>query len=68
MIKFADGDNGSNWDLYDDGTTTIQYIATRNGAADGCFGNLAHIRKLIRNGYFPYTLTEHGRTMMATHS
>ena len=69
---FAQGDPESNWDYVVDwpwkdepGEAAIWYVARPGkGAASGYFGDIQHIRKLIRNGHFNYTLSPLGMELV----
>ena len=69
---FAIGNNDSNWDYYIDkpwndnpDKWAIWFIAKPNsGALDGYMGDIQHIKKLIRQGYWHNEFTEFGKTVM----
>lgn len=55
----------SNWDIYADERGTLYSIARPgSGAGSTFFGDVAHVRNLIRAGHFSATLTEYGRRIM----
>ena len=67
---FAIGGNESNnfcdnWDLYADAKGHIYSIARPDsGASNSSFGDVRHIKNLMRQGYFSDTLTDYGKILM----
>lgn len=66
---FAIG-NG-NWDYYIDKPWTdnpdkwaIWFVPKKPGCDYGYMGDVQHIKKLIRNGYWDHTFTEFGKSVM----
>lgn len=55
----------SNWDIYADERGTLYSIARPgSGAQSSYFGDVNHVKNLIRAGHFWHTLTEYGRRLM----
>lgn len=54
-----------NWDIYADERGTLYSIA-RNGSGAGStyFGDISHIKRLMKQGHFHGTLTPYGFKMM----
>lgn len=55
-----------NWDIYAD-TKGYLYSIARQAAADcknSYFGDVKHIKRLMRQGYFSDTLTDYGKKLM----
>ena len=56
----------SNWDIYETKTGYFYSIARKGSTAESTiFGDINHIKNLIRQGYFNNTLTEYAKTKLA---
>lgn len=55
----------SNWDIYADSKGTLYSIARPGSGASGSyFGDAAHVKRLMKQGYFSDTLTAYGEKLL----